>query len=199
MKSNLCVWHRGEDGQLAALVADHPIWFAHHAPVPSEQPQENAVAVHAVSSPSGVIGAALVPDDLDSSAALNGVPLRAGLHVLRHTDRLDLNEHSVWFAAQSTCESTTYDPEVHGENVFCYLTKARLETGQAIVVCPAAPGKTCNAIYKQRSWELAMKSTTMRKCANCGYRPDDAEWKPSVPRPRKKIDELLHSLTDGHV
>ena len=118
---------------------------------------------------------------------------------LRHADRLDINGHAVWFATSSALETTTYDPSIHGDSAFCYLTKARLEPGQAVVVCPAAPGTTCNAIYTEEAWELAMKSATMRKCANCGFRPDESEWMPSAPRPRKKIDELLNALTDGQV
>lgn len=197
--SELRVLHRDQDGRFAALAANNPVWFSDGTQVPTEEQHPGAIGIFPIGLLDGVIGAALVPDELDTHAALNGIPRRAGLHLLRHTDRLDLGEHSVWVAASSVVEVTNYVPAIHGEKAYCYLTKASLKPGQEIVACPAAPGKKCDAIYTQKAWDLAMSSETMRKCANCGFSPHDSAWTPSTPKTKKPLRELLQSLTDSHV
>ena len=157
----------------------------------NKPPREAAMAIHPASSRGGLIGVALVPVELHRRASFNGVPLRSGACGLRHADRLEVYGHSLWIAANSSVEPTAYDPAIHGEGLVCFLTKAPLQKGESVVLCPGAPGKPCSVIYKQESWEMAMQSTTRLRCTNCNFRPDEAPWRPPVDHPSKRIDDLL--------
>lgn len=142
------------------------------------QPQGPAVAV------------ILVPESYRYQAALNNVPLRAGIHLLAHTDRVDVAGRSFWISAHSLVEQAEYAPDIHGAHVFCFLTKARILAGEPIKICPGLPGVPCGAIYKADAWDMAMSPDSRIKCANCGYRPDQEAWQPDMPEPRRTSDDL---------
>jgi len=132
--------------------------------------------------PRGLVSAVfLVPDRHAGEVSRNGIPLSAGMHTLSHADRLETAAQTYWISGQSAPEQTHYDPALHGADVFCFLTKARLEPGQAITICPGVPGRSCSAIYKSDAWAKAMRPGSPIKCARCGFHPDLQTWQPDLP------------------
>ena len=109
----------------------------------------------------------LVPDALARTVSRNHDPLPAGLHRLRHADRLDLAGQTVWVAESRAAEVIEYDPAVHGEDVFCARTKARLVPGARVVRCP-----DCGLLYTERAWALSIP------CHICGHDSKQSEWQP---------------------
>lgn len=143
-------------------------------------------------------GIAVVFVNAQSSAelvALNGSPVRNGLHLLRHADRLDLAGRSFWVSAESSLRRTQYAADHHGAEVRCGLTKARLREGQAIVICPGVPGTPCGVVYKAQAWDAVITANPQMKCTHCGYRPGQSTWQPPIPKPRKGILDGLRQLT----
>jgi hypothetical protein len=198
MKTQIRLWHSEHKpsalGPRDFTDTDATLWLASGAPGAMDSCVAEAVVICAVTSREDLIAVAIVPESLESETSLNGAPLHPGIHGIRHADRLEIGDQSVWVASCSMVEVTQYDPAIHGEAVFCFLTKARLTTGQPIVLCPGAAGTTCGVIYKQSAWELAMKSPTRLRCANCGFRPDESDWQPPELKHRSRIDDVLHSV-----
>lgn len=188
------IWFRDESGQLAAQVISSPLWVSGDSSIPSAVRRGIEAGICPIAPRSGAIGAALVPDERDRAVLLNGVPLRPGLHLVQHADCLNLDVQTFWFAAVRTVDETTYDPAVHGAELFCELTKARLEPGEPIVLCPGSPEQPCRAVFRRPAWELAMQSETMRRCAHCGFRPDESDWTPNEPQPQRTFDEFYRAI-----
>jgi hypothetical protein len=157
-----------------------------------------AVSIRPITPRDLFICVAIVPPSVRAGVAINGTPIGSGLHGLRHGDRLDANGHRIWAAANRKAEMAPYDPIAHGERQFCFISKMPLAVGQEIVLCPGAPGKPCNVIYARQSWEMAMQVPSRLGCANCGFHPDDAEWKPVDHAPRKRIDDILAAAINGY-
>lgn len=191
------LWCRDHDGNFMPTEVAHSVWFSESSPAPSAQPRDNAIGIRPIRPRGAFIGVAIVPVELQERIAINGTPVGSGLIGLRHADRLDLNGHSVWIAANLSVETTTYDPAVHGEGIFCFISKLPLVTGQAIALCPGLPGKPCNVVCAQESWERAMQVQTQLRCAGCGFRPDDTEWRPTEHQPRKRINDILATVING--
>jgi hypothetical protein len=153
------------------------------------------VIVQPIRSARGAIGVAIVPDWHVRPAALNGIPLRAGLHLLHESDCLEVGATRYFVSAEVTAEDTFYDPAVHGEDIYCALTKARLVAGQPITICPGTPSARCGVLYKAEAWDLAMRqSKPSMQCTNCGYSTSAAEWVPPARKTRKKLDELYRRI-----
>ena len=146
---------------------------------------------------SGALAALLVPDA--AGVVRNGVPLPAGAHALFHGDALAVQQQRYWVAAAVEVAVTQYVPTAHGENVFCFFTKARLKPGEAIVVCPGRPGAECSVIYKQAAWELALKANSKFQCPRCGFDPSAGDWQPTLPSPTQlpKLFELAARHREG--
>lgn len=177
-------------------------WQAHAASGPrglsTESPSQQAtwladladdVVIHPLRGGSGAV--AMLLNRGRRAVAVNGVPVPSGMRLLWHADRLDVSGRTFWISAATSVEQGAYDPALHGDDVFCFLTKARLTAGQQITICPGVPGASCGVIYKAEAWEMAMHSANPMKCPNCGFRPGAAEWQPSQPRTRNSIDGLL--------
>jgi hypothetical protein len=173
------------------------VWLSGCSCSHSQVPQPTSIGVRPSVPRAAFIGAVIVPPELDACVALNGTLLWSGIHGLRHADRLEINGHSIWIAAIRSVEPCAYDPAVHGADVFCILTKARLSPGESIVLCPGSGGEVCNVIYKKEAWEMAMQASSNLRCPNCKFRPDDADWQPPNRGPKKRIHELLGYTTDG--
>ena len=154
--------------------------------------------IHPVGSCADAIGVLFVLPGIECVVALNGIPLAEGMHTLRHADRVDAGTQSYWVAARQQVEEATYDAAVHGEDVFCFLTKARLRQGQAIKICPGTHATRCGVIYKSEAWDLAMHTASFAKCPHCGYRPHEAEWQPSPRSPKPTDKKALHELLHVH-
>ncbi len=190
----LTIWHEGQDGlrertgfsSAIALPADE------HTPIDGfDIETEAGVVVTPIRPADDAIAVALVQPAPGQAVARNGIPLTGGLHPLRHADRLDVGDRTYWLSGQKSVEETAYDPSVHGEDVYCMLTKARLAPGQQIKICPGHEGKECAVIYKANAWDMFMESGTPTKCPNCGYQPGQAEWEPPQPKPRRTLDGLF--------
>lgn len=190
----LTIWHENEDGTrersafrtTVALPADE------HSPIDGFDIETDAgVVVTPIRPADDAIAVALVKPAAGRVVARNGIPLSGGLHPLRHADRLDVGDRTYWLSGQKSVEETNYDPDVHGEDVYCMLTKARLAPGQRIKICPGRDGTECAVIYKAEAWDMFMESGTPTKCPNCGYRAGEAEWEPPRPKPRRTLDGLL--------
>ena len=146
-----------------------------------------AVTLQIVDPLDGVLAVAYVGESSGGQVALNGVPLGSGMHPLRATDRLDVGADSYWLSEDLTPQRTRYDPDQHGPDARCCMTKARLQAGQDIVICPGRPGVPCAIIYKAAAWDAVMQSGRGMKCPNCGYQPQQAAWSPPAPRLRRKL------------
>ncbi|MBC8875232.1 MAG: hypothetical protein H8E44_37900 [Planctomycetes bacterium] len=188
------IWDRCDDGsqQRVGFAATIGLPADEHCPIDGFDIEIGAgVAVTPIRPTDDAIAVALVTPAADHAVARNGIPLPVGLHPLRHADRLDVGDRTYWLSGQKGVEETEYDPDVHGEDVYCMLTKARLAPGQSIKICPGREGRECGVIYKSAAWDMFMESGTPTKCPNCGYHSGEAEWEPPQPKPRRTLDGLL--------
>ena len=142
----------------------------------------------------GGVGVLLVHPSSRVTVEVNGILAAEGIHLLRHGDRVDLGDQWFWVSASATVVEAAYDPTAHGEDVFCFLTKARITVGQSIKICPGVPGKSCGVIYKSAAWDLAMQPASAMKCPQCGYCPSDDQWQPPAPKQRTSLDGILRAI-----
>lgn len=151
-----------------------------------------------VSSASGAAAALLVPYSA-GSITRNGVPLPAGVHLVRHKDRLDYGGESYWVAVEHEVRVASYDPDVHGADVYCFVTKARLRAGEEIVVCPGRPGAACGVIYRKPAWDMAREANARFRCPRCGFDPGAGDWEPALPRQSNltQLFDLARSYRPG--
>jgi hypothetical protein len=161
--------------ELAVLPADDPSAF--------EDP--SALLLLPTDPEGGVCGAVLVPEASSRRARLNGIRLGGGLHVVRHGDRVDLGARSAWFAVAAEPDRVIYDPELHGERLFCLRTKAQLKPGDAIVVCAGTPDQPCGMKYKASAWVDTMA------CHHCGAVSAQTTWTPPAPTGGASLERLL--------
>lgn len=197
MPSTIFLWYRNNRGDVVPIPASKTLWFGVSKPILGEKAAVGAVAICPIESRAGYIGVAAVPDELAGQVTLCGNPLWAGMHALRHADRLVVNGQSVWIAANFAFEAVAYDPAVHGEDLRCFISKARLSPGQEIVCCPGTPGHPCGQIYAKTSWGRAMQSQAQMRCANCGFHPDAADWRPPDLQSSRTIDDILKNITNA--
>jgi hypothetical protein len=174
------------DGTPRPLPADAPLWLHVHEDIVELLAEQGAAS--AVVTPIPPLGehvaALLVADDCPSDITRNGRPLSAGLWPLKHADRLEINGHALWIAVETAHDHDHYDPAVHGADVHCLYSKARLIPGDDIVVCP------CGAIYKLAAWQMAERAARRFKCPSCGYAPTAPRWQPTIPQPARTLDNL---------
>jgi hypothetical protein len=135
-------------------------------------------------------GVALVPDASGGGVLLNGVRIGPGMHVLRHADRVAQNGRSVWFAIAAAPDEVAYDPEIHGDPVFCHRTKARLTPGDAMVICRGTPKADCRMMFTSAAWDAEIP------CHSCGALPGESGWTPPPSELGSSLAELL-ALVEG--
>jgi hypothetical protein len=151
------------------------------------------VTLQATEPLGGVIAVAYVGEAVRYPIALNGVPLGAsGMYTLQHTDRIDIAADSYWVSKNLSPLRVAFDPDQHEPNTRCCMTKARLEIGQDVVICPGCAGTPCNVVYKAAAWDAMLQSNPDMKCPSCGFRPSQPPWRP--PSPRRKRSPL-HELS----
>ncbi len=187
----LVIWRRTIDEQDERSACAEPVLLGPHAvpPRPARAGRlDDGVIVAPSRAASGAIGAILVPVNLSGRVLRNRVPLRAGLHAARHGDELHIGEQLYWLASDLAPEEATYDPALHGEDLFCHLTKARLRAGDPIVLCPGTQHAPCGLIQSARAWHAAAAAGLA--CSACGFRADAEEWRP----PRRAEDNRLAGL-----
>ena len=88
-------------------------------------------------------------------------------------------------------EESRFDPEVHGADLFCAATRARLNTGDPIVTCPGNQGGTCGLVYSLVAWQASAT------CHGCGASHDPEPWAPPVEPRGSLLAELLASAGEG--
>ena len=120
------IWCRNHADDITSTDVSRTLWISESSPIPSGRPVGLSAGIRPVVPRAAFIGVVMVPPELEERISLNGRPLWSGMHGLRHADRLDINGHEIWVAASASIEASAYDPAVHGEDVFCFLTKARL-------------------------------------------------------------------------
>lgn len=151
-----------------------------------EDPDRSSVLMACLEGENGSCAAVFVPPKHGQPVRLNRVELPSGMHLLAHGDRLDVGGRIFWVSLRALAEETVYDPKIHGEDCFCFRTKARLEAGDATVICPGTPEMPCEMIYKASAWKAGVR------CHNCRFDPSAPAWKPAAPREgRSVLDELL--------
>jgi predicted RNA-binding Zn-ribbon protein involved in translation (DUF1610 family) len=188
----LSLWHAAGEG-CSRLSLDRPLWLRSDGPgdvVPTAEPHDNSVLLLPIEPFSQAIAVVLVPMRVAGQIAHNGVPLAAGLKELRHADCLTLGGATFWVSAEFAAVAAEYDPARHPPEAFCFLTKARLQAGDPIVICPGSADGPCGMIYRQAAWQMAQESAAFR-CPNCGFAPSDASWAPPRPRSVGSLGELL--------
>jgi hypothetical protein len=112
---------------------------------------------------------------------------------MKHGDRLDVGAKTFWVSCERLPDQTEYVPETHGSDVFCFITKARLQENEPITICPGRSGVRCGMIYKRAAWDLALESSTF-KCPNCQFDPHAATWEPPAETPTRSLSNLLRLL-----
>ena len=130
---------------------------------------------------------ALVPDALAGAVQLNGRLVEPGMHLLQHGEWMAVHEQRIWVSAARCAEETAYDPAVHGEEVYCFRTRARLQPGDEIAVCPGTAQHPCGMLYKLSAWQVGLA------CPHCGFDPTQPAWQPPATNSnvKAKLDELL--------
>jgi len=166
-----------------------------HVPLSADGNPGETPRLIPVNSSSGAAAALLVPPR-SGSVARNGVPLPGGVHLVRHKDRIDYRGKSYWVAVEHDVRVVLYEPDVHGADVYCFVTKARLRAGEEIVICPGRPGADCGVIYRRPAWDMARESNTRFRCPRCGFDPGAGDWQPTLPR-KSNISQLL-DLAQGY-
>lgn len=175
-----------------------PLWLiGGDAAGVADQRCGSAVMIVPIQPSRQAVAAALVPDAMSGEVSRDGIPLAAGLHELPHGARLEIDEATYWVSAESVPEEASYQPELHGRDVFCFYTKARLAAGDAITICPGTPGKICRVIYRRSSWETALQAPRPFKCPNCKFDPKQSQWQPPRKERRKSLDDLLARIRGG--
>lgn len=112
------------------------------------------------------------------------------MHVLHHADRVSLNGRAAWFAIAAAPDEVLYDPQLHGDAVYCHRTKVRLNAGDAMVICGGTPAASCGMMFTAAAWEATIP------CHSCGALPGDPGWQPPSAGGRGTLADLL-ALVDG--
>jgi len=188
------LWYTTSKNALASVPIDPVLWIADDGGVPTRHRCPLGVAVAQIQPVRRFVAVALVPELQAGRVARNGVPLSPGLHPLIHADRLDLGTQSFWIGTVTSVERTQYTPSRHGQDVFCFITKARLSEGEPIVVCPGTSEQACGTIYRQEAWERAMESTHF-KCPNCSFTPQADAWQPPEIKAADTLADLAQLIS----
>lgn len=190
------LWFCRVGGEISPLPFARPIEVSTKGEIRAnargEDPEPADVLMVRLDGGNGACAAVLVPSKHDRPVRLNRVGLPAGMHLLAHGDRLDAGGRIFWVSLRAVAEETVYDPGVHGEDCFCFRSKARLEAGDAIVICPGTPEMPCDMIFKASAWKRASASKAGVRCHNCRFDPSAPAWKPAAPKEgRSVLDELF--------
>ena len=154
--------------------------------------RHDLVHLFPVHHPEGFAAAVLVPADFPTLLRLDGRPLAAGMHPLRHACALSVPDWTLWVSTQGAPEALEYQPALHGQELHCFRTKARLQAGEAVVRCPGTPEESCGRLFRAVAWSAQLP------CHGCGFDPARPLWTPPTPRARLTPDELLERFRGVH-
>lgn len=146
--------------------------------------------------PSADLAMLCVPESFGPPVQINGVTRATGVHLLSFGDRIDFDGCTYWISSIRSAERADYDPERHGDDLFCQFTKKRLQAGDEIVICPGRPGAVCGTIALAEAWDASLASGTRFRCANCGFDPLETDWRPTpLARARERAAELVEKAS----
>jgi len=194
-RASLSVWHLQGDLLVSRPVASPVVLTGDLLPV-ADQPTTSAQLIP-VDADGGTVAAVLVPPGAEGIVFGGGVSLCCGLHLCGHTDQIDVDGQTFWVAASVSADVTTYDPAIHGDDAYCFVTKVRLQAGDEIVRCPGRPGVACGIIYRRAAWEMALDSDPKFRCPSCRFDPKEGAWKPSLPE-GSSLQRLLEKARRTH-
>ncbi|HUG93201.1 MAG TPA: hypothetical protein VML55_20335 [Planctomycetaceae bacterium] len=190
----LTLWTPDDDGRPGQALVESAVVLRQdgsHAAADGNAAAGQAPVVLPLAGREGAVAIVLVPEALTGRVARNGVPLPAGAHLAGHADRLEHAGRQFWLAASAGVEHAEFSPGVHGgDDVYCFITKARLRAGDAIVICPGRPGAGCGMISRREAWEMALESSPRFRCGSCGFDPRAAEFTPPAARQRKALADV---------
>ena len=183
------IWTSGPDDTPSPTRTRAAVWLSQagldSAGHPSPRPEPDSVMVLPTEPSGSTCGVALVPDASTGRVLLNGVRLGPGMHVLRHADRVALDRQAVWFAIAVAPDEVVFDPEIHGDPVYCHRTKARLKPGDEMVICRGTPKADCGMMFTAAAWSAGIP------CHSCGAQPGDPGWTPPPSERSGSLVELL--------
>ncbi len=130
------------------------------------------------------IAALLVPPN-GCAASRNGIPMHAGAYVVQDRDRIDVDDLTFWAAISNSVQVSHYSADVHGPDVYCFITKARLRDQEEVICCP-----NCELIYRKAAWEMAVEADPAFRCPRCRFDPSAGDWRPVLPT-ADSLDSLL--------
>lgn len=196
-KQSLLIWLRQDSAGLQSQQVTSPVWLGSAGLVQAgylEAPSNSVLL-----QPANHVGAVgLLMFSCDSThVLLNGLPIAVGAHAVRHGDRIDVGDQTFWVSVDSHAEEVGYDPAIHGDDVFCFLTKARIVAGQMIKICPGTPGTSCGVIYKSDAWDMAFRSDTPMKCPNCGNSSERGRWQPPEQKTKRSLDGIFQLINNS--
>jgi hypothetical protein len=177
MNQRIVLWHydagAAAERRLVDIELDGKAFLSPAGVSRAADEEAAALADHAVVMPAAVEGdycaVMIVPEILSWKIRLNDAPAPAGLHVLKPRDKIEVSvTRHVWIG-DPRARVQVYDPDIHGKDVFCARTRARLQSGARIVVCPTL---RCGAIYTEKAYGLCVP------CHKCGSNPVKEEWRP---------------------
>lgn len=172
-----------------------PIWVSASCTTPFEDPPTppgpHSILLTPIEPAADMCAVALIPDASATMTLVNGARVQAGLHVLRHADHLVVDGRTIWTSITATPDDVDYDPRVHGDPLYCFRTKARIEVGDRIVVCRGRPDIDCGMKFSAAAWSTGIA------CHRCRASPADPGWMPPAPRQSGSLEQLLHLATEA--
>ena len=189
------IWTSGTDDTPSPTRTRDAVWLRQagldSAADLSPRPEPDFVMLLPTKPAGRTCGVALVPDACTGRVLLNGVQLRLGMHVLRHADRVALDGRTVWFAIAAAPDEVLFDPEIHGDPVYCHRTKARLKPGDEMVICRGMSKADCGMMFTAAAWSAGIP------CHSCGALPGDPGWTPPPSERTGSLVELLELLAEA--
>ena len=146
---------------------------------------------------SDAIAVVVVAEAGSGKVRLQGNPLPVGMSAIRDRTRIDLIGESYWVSAECMPRQESYDPQRHGPDVRCFMTKARLRAAEPITICTGNAAAFCGTIYRRKAW-LDLLARPGFRCPNCSCDPQAELWKPPAPvvRPPTFL-QLLGALQEA--
>jgi hypothetical protein len=191
MGSTFVLWHARGKEVPQKMALDGPVWLSPAGLAVDGQGASAGADGGVLLLPASVgkkaAVAVIVPDALAQAVSANHEPLPSGFHQLGHEDQLQWNELTVSLAESQQAELAVYDPALHGPDQRCGRSKARLRSGDRIVICPG-----CGSMFSERAYALG------RPCEYCRHDPTQGEWVPPAAASNGSgLAELLGLLGAG--
>jgi hypothetical protein len=189
------IWAVAPDGEWRNAPCHVPIWISSCDSRPvsgdDEGSPSDSVLVAPIEPHGAACAALLKPDGTKADVRLNGLRIAAGLHVLQHGDRLSVDDREIHLAIRARHHHDRYDPDRHGDPIYCARTKSRLQLDDPMVLCGGKPSTPCGLPYAEAAWAADIA------CHGCGATTDEPGWSPPPVEASGRLDALLHLVSEG--